>query len=74
MPEKVKQYGDSATTGGREIMVSKHLLLLGGHVNCDIRRSESKGFNKVKIGITDTTKYDGLDLVQKNILQKNKQG
>lgn len=55
-------------------MVSKHLLLLGGHVNCDIRRSESRGFNKVKIGITDTTKYDGLDLVQKNILQKNKQG
>lgn len=39
-------------------MVSKvlHLLLLHGHINCDIRRSESRAFNKAKIGITDTTK------------------
>jgi hypothetical protein len=33
----------------------EHLLLLGGHVNCDIRRSESRAFNKAKIAITDTT-------------------
>ena len=39
-------------------MVSKvqHLLLLDGHINCDIRRSKSRAFNKAKIGITDTTK------------------
>ena len=39
-------------------MVSKveHLLLLDGHINCDIRRSESRAFNKAKIGITVTTK------------------
>jgi len=33
-----------------------HLVLLGDQVNCDIWRKESRAFNKVEIGITDTTK------------------